>query len=74
MSEYSKAITFKGWTFRETDKGIYVDERTPEKYESIIQASFDNPREYGALLRSVGRNRQASYDQIKLIFEKNVRK
>ncbi len=67
--EYSKAITFKGWTFRESKKGIYVDERTPEKYETIIQESFKDPRDYSALLRSTGRSRQASYVQTKDIFD-----
>ncbi|MBA7689324.1 hypothetical protein ES703_97830 [subsurface metagenome] len=65
---YSKAISFPGWTFRGKEKGIYKDERTPKTYDETVRIAFENPRDYGALLRSTGITRQASYDQTKRLF------
>lgn len=68
---YSKAISFPGWTFKESEKGIYVDERTPEKYDETVQAVFE-PREYRGLLTAAGLPYNSAKEQTRRIYQKKV--
>lgn len=69
VNSYSKPIKVN-WNWTPTTKAILTDNRSPEKFDEPVRTAFDNPREYGSLLRSVGRNRQTVYDQNKIIFAK----
>ncbi|MBA7656970.1 hypothetical protein ES703_64899 [subsurface metagenome] len=67
VDKFSKSIDIK-WDFRDTNKAILIDNRSPNTFEDNIRLSYE-PNEIKALLEATGVKRVSIYDLLKKFYE-----